>query len=222
MSKQASKENNLAIHSPKFIREWHPTKNGSLTPQDFCPYSNKKVWWLCTRDRTHAWEARIAPRHNGVGCPYCSGKVVNAQNCLATLKPGLAKEWHPTKNGALTPGDVTPGSDKKVWWLCKRDKTHEWKALIRNRTKGSGCPFCSGTAVTIHNCLATINPKLAEEWHPTKNGSLTPFDVFPGSHKKAWWLCKNGHEWEADLSNRAKGTGCKLCYLRSRYKQGKG
>jgi hypothetical protein len=113
MSKRACKENNLALHSPKFIREWHPTKNGWLTPEDFCPYSNRKVWWLCKRDTTHAWEARIAPRHEGIGCPYCSGKVVTPQNCLATLKPGLAKEWHPTKNGALTPSDVTPGSDKK-------------------------------------------------------------------------------------------------------------
>ena len=25
-------------------------------------------------------------------------------------------EWHPTKNGNLTPQQVAAGSDKKVWW----------------------------------------------------------------------------------------------------------
>ena len=31
---------------------------------------------------------------------------------LARLKPILASQWHPTKNGDLTPEDVTPGSKK--------------------------------------------------------------------------------------------------------------
>jgi hypothetical protein len=31
--------------------------------------------------------------------------------------PHLVKEWHPTKNGDLTPDDFTHGSNKKVWWL---------------------------------------------------------------------------------------------------------
>tara|TARA_B110000285_G_scaffold180449_1_gene203483 strand:+ start:85 stop:225 length:141 start_codon:yes stop_codon:yes gene_type:complete len=35
--------------------------------------------------------------------------------------------------------------------------------------------------------LAEVNPELAEEWHPTKNGELTPFDVTKGSNKKVWW-----------------------------------
>ena len=32
---------------------------------------------------------------------------------LSVTHPDLAKEWHPTKNGELTPNDVTAGSDKK-------------------------------------------------------------------------------------------------------------
>ena len=35
-----------------------------------------------------------------------------------TSYPHLVKEWHPTKNGELTPNDFTYGSNKKVWWRC--------------------------------------------------------------------------------------------------------
>lgn len=62
---------------------------------------------------------------------------------LHILCPELSKEWHPTKNGSLTPKDVTPSSDKKVWWLCKKNKSHEWAAQITNRNNGRGCPYCS-------------------------------------------------------------------------------
>ncbi len=60
---------------------------------------------------------------------------------LATANPELAKEWHPTKNGDLTPSDVTPGSNKKIWWACS--KGHEWKTAIEHRSYGTGCPYCS-------------------------------------------------------------------------------
>jgi hypothetical protein len=61
---------------------------------------------------------------------------------LQIINPNLAKEWHPTRNGFLTPGDVTPFSNKKVWWLCSKD--HEWEATISNRSNGRGCPYCAG------------------------------------------------------------------------------
>ena len=55
--------------------------------------------------------------------------------------PALSTEWHLTKNGDLTPKDVTPGSNKKVWWRC--NKGHEWAAIINNRVHGTGCPVCA-------------------------------------------------------------------------------
>ena len=36
-------------------------------------------------------------------------------NDLATVQPLVAKEWHESLNGALTPEMVTAGSHKKVW-----------------------------------------------------------------------------------------------------------
>ncbi len=123
-------------------KEWHPTKNDSLTPRDVTPFSNKKVWWLCSKNKNHEWDAIIGDRNKGVGCPYCAGRKAYIDNCLKTINPKLAKEWHPTKNGKLSPKDVTPNSNKKVWWRCSKYKSHEWGAIISNRNRGRGCPHC--------------------------------------------------------------------------------
>ena len=61
---------------------------------------------------------------------------------LGTYYSQLAKQWHLTKNGDLTPYDVTPTSNKKVWWIC--DVGHEYEATVRSRCNGLGCPYDSG------------------------------------------------------------------------------
>ena len=203
----------LAEINPELAKQWHPTKNGDLTPYDVTPGTQKKVWWKCPKGADHEWDAVVADRNNGIGCAVCSNyKVVNS-NCLATLNPQLAKEWHPTKNGKLTPKDVHPGSARKVWWKCPNGEDHEWKTVIYSRTGGKGCPICDGKKVVLSNCLATLNPELAKQWHPTKNGKLTPYDVGAGSGKVVWWKCPEGedHEWKNTVHSRSSGLGCPIC-----------
>jgi len=117
---------------------------------------------------------------------------INKENILAIKNPELAKQWHPTKNGDLTPNDVTTGFNKKVWWMC--EKGHEWYATICNRVNGRGCPYCAGKCVCSDNSLQSLNPELAKQWHPIKNNNLTPDDVTASSHKKVWWQCEKSHE----------------------------
>lgn len=203
----------LAETSPDVCNEWHPMKNGDMTPYDVASGSDRKVWWLCKRDKSHEWEAVVSSRKYGAGCPYCAGQKAGPSNCLATQAPRIAEEWHPTKNGILTPKDILPRSSKRVWWLCKKDPTHEWDAIISSRTGGAGCPICAGQRVHQSNSLATLNPMLAKEWHPTKNGTLTPHDVMYGSDKTVWWLCINNpeHEWTAVVKSRKNGSACPIC-----------
>ncbi|MBR6548783.1 MAG: zinc-ribbon domain-containing protein [Clostridia bacterium] len=67
------------------------------------------------------------------------------------------------------------------------------------------------------NNLAAGFPALATEWHPTKNGTLTPRQVTPNSHKKIWWRCSNGHEWKTSVNNRTSlHRGCPECSKKSR------
>ena len=138
-------------------------------------------------------------------------KLIVGQNDLATVNPDLASEWHPTKNNRLRPTQITAGSNRKVWW--KGACGHEWEAVIGNRSRGSGCPHCSKRHVTEGvNDLVTVNPGLAAEWHPTKNGRLHPMQIAGKSNQKAWWLGKCGHEWEAAIYSRTAGKGCPYCH----------
>ncbi|MDB4051004.1 zinc-ribbon domain-containing protein, partial [Flavobacteriaceae bacterium] len=135
--------------------------------------------------------------------------MLKEKKSLAETHPEVAKQWHPTKNGNLTPFDVTSGSKKKIWWKCDKGNDHEWLKTIIGRSQGYNCPMCSGTKLVLSNCLETLNPELAKEWHPTKNVDLTPLDVRKNSQKKVWWKCDKGndHEWKAIISNR-KISGC--------------
>ena len=208
--------NDLQTINPTLAKEWNYEKNNGLKPVDVTPNSNKKVWWECIKG--HEWQTSIANRNRGYRCPYCSGRyAVKGKSDLQTVNPTLAKEWHYEKNNGLTPADVLPNSDKKVWWKCS--KGHEWQAKIADRNRGRGCPYCSGrTVLKGYNDLQTINPTLAKEWHYEKNEGLTPVDVLPNSHKKVWWKCSKGHEWQAAIGNRNKGHGCPECAREKRKK----
>ena len=210
----SEKERSILCSNPKIAKEWNYDKNGNLRPEYFAANSNKKVWWLCSEG--HEWQATIDGRNNGYGCPYCSGRyAARGENDLQTFNPSLAKEWNYEKNDELTPTDVTSNSGQKVWWKC--DKGHEWQAKVYHRNNGSGCPYCSGrNAIKGENDLQTVNPNLAKEWNYEKNNGLTPVEVMPNSGKKAWWKCKEGHEWQATIGSRNKGSSCPICRKKQR------
>ena len=201
-------EDSVAAH-PILSKEWDDNRNGDAKQAYmFLLASNEVVWWKCSKG--HKWSAPPASRTNmKSGCPFCSGRCATKDNNLAVRFPELIPEWNIETNGDLTPYDVTPHSGKKVWWKCS--KGHEWLAAVYNRVKGHGCPYCSGKKTSPDYNLAIRFPELASEWDVEKNGDLTPYDVTPGSHRKVWWKCSKGHEWEAAISNRMKGRGCPYC-----------
>ena len=63
------------------------------------------------------------------------------------------------------------------------------------------CPFCAGRRVSITNSLANLFPKIANQFHPTLNGDLTPETLTAGTGKKVWWKCPEGddHVWECKV-----------------------
>ena len=203
------KDDSLLSVNPEIANEWNYEKNGDLKPDYFAANSGKTVWWKCSKG--HEWQATIQNRNKGSGCPYCFGRIaIKGENDLQTVNPNLAKEWSNEKNKGLTPMDVLPNSDIKAWWKCNNG--HEWQAIVGNRNKGQGCPYCSGKkALKGYNDLQTVNPELAKEWNYKKNGSLNPTNVTAGSNKKVWWKCKNGHVWQANICDRNKGQGCPYC-----------
>ena len=205
--------NDLQTINLILANEWNYEKNGELMPSDVTPNSSKIVWWKCSKG--HEWQATIANRNKGNGCPYCSGRfTIKNRNDLQTVNPTLAKEWNYEKNDGLTPIDVMTGSNKKVWWKCS--KGHEWQATVVDRKNGRGCPFCAGKKVlTGYNDLQTVNPTLTLEWDYEKNGNLTPENFSANSHEKVWWKCSKGHEWQATIASRNNGRRCPYCSNKS-------
>ena len=210
--------NDLRTTHPHLAREWIVERNNMIKPTEIIG-GKQIVWWRCSKG--HEWQASIDSRKQGNGCPVCAGKQVLAgYNDLATINPDLASEWNYEKNNGLLPSDVVPGSNKKAWWKCHKHG-HEWEAVINSRVQGKGCPYCANQKVwTGFNDLASKNPMLADEWHPTKNDRLLPTDVTISSGKKVWWLCREcAHEWEAVISSRSKGAGCPECAKQKRKKK---
>jgi hypothetical protein len=128
---------------------------------------------------------------------------------LYVLRPDLARQWHPTKNGSLSPKDVGPGSSRKVWWLCENG--HWWLASVRDRTRGRKCTFCRQSIRRGDQRMADLKPELLKEWHPTRNGDLRARDLPSNFKGGVWWICERGHEWKAAVPCRLAGKTCPLC-----------
>lgn len=282
-------EDSLAALYPEIAKEWHPSKNGKLTPDLFIPGSSEIAWWLCPKCGNE-WQASIVNRTKGHGCdicatsrrkitkkdtilsrrgsidkkwclldwdyeeneygpeyytngsgevvswrchncgykwktpicnrtrdykngcPLCSGKeIVSGINDLPTVKPELMEEWDYENNTEIDPTTVGRGSHEYVSWKCKICG-YRWTAQIYNRANGKGCPCCANRVVVPGiNDLATTDPELAAEWHPTLN-SLKPTEVTRGQSKKIYWICtKCGNVWQDTLNHRSRGRGCSKC-----------
>jgi predicted secreted protein len=214
MARKPPKGKSLTEVNPELAKQWHPTKNIDLTPNDVTMASDLSVWWKCDKADDHEWETKIYSRKDR-GCPMCSNRKVVLSNCLQTTHPEIAKQWHPTKNGDLTALNVVAGATKKIWWKCDKGHDHEWITGVNARTQGTNCPICSNKKVVLSNCLQTTHPEIAKQWHPTKNGHLTPFDVMIGTSKQIWWKCDKAddHEWATKQRMRRNGkvSICPFC-----------
>ena len=118
----------------------------------------------------------------------------------------------PAPHGRLRPSDVFHRAKRLVWWKCPKGPDHEWRASVYDRSRAAGCPFCRGRRVSVTNSLQAQFPDVAREWHPTRNGSLTPATVVGTAREHCWWRCARGHVWRELVRNRTVGRpGCPVC-----------
>lgn len=212
MSKESKKQSLLETH-PDVAKQWHPTKNGDLLPEDVTFGSNKYIVWIC--EKGHEYPAKIGHRTAGSRCPYCYGKKISIERSIAYKRPDLVKEFHSTKNGFLDTYKVHVSSRLKIWWICSVDASHkDWLSTADNRNKGNGCPTCANKAGSIDKkkSFGYLYELLLEEWDYERNVN-NPYEIAPFSNRKADWVCKNDktHKWTASIAHRSGGTGCPIC-----------
>ena len=219
--------NDLKTLFPEHVEEWNLGKNGNLNPEDFTKGSAEKVWWKCKKCG-YEWQATIANKTYGYGCPKCGRKKASAShssnavetgvNDFMTLNPYVAKEWDYKKNYPLTPDKIAGHSNKMVWWKCPVCN-NEWQATVVSRLKVKGCPFCQNRRFQKgFNDVFTKSPELNNEWDYEKNAGIDPTETMFTSKKKVWWKCSVcGKEWQTSIYNRCvRGSRCSICNKRKK------
>ena len=225
--------NDLATVCPELVKEWHPVLNGEKTPCNVSYGSGYNAWWSHSYDDPvtgkhfeFEWQAKVYRRSKGEKCPFLVGKRIYAGfNDLATLCPELKNQVHPTKNGEITAFNISPYSNKPIWWIYPYDDPitgkhfeFEWQATPSVRTNSKGCPFLSNNRLWPgFNDLKTKYPRIASEWNYELN-EKNPEDYMPNSREKVWWAYpyddpNTGKHfdfiWQARITHRVQDdSGC--------------
>lgn len=146
--------------------------------------------------------------------PSSNTVVATAKPKLPVTHPSLMLEWDEDKNQelGLDPEKLTRGSGLRAAWKCV-EKQHEWMAVIKDRTRGRGCPKCvklptlsesEDFAYLSHEFVSWVNPQ-----------RTTPLeDTTQGSGEKAVWQCRTNSEheqWETSVHVRTTNHGCPQC-----------
>ena len=117
----------FAETSPHLLEERDFEKNEGTDPNALSKVSGKRVWWKCKKCG-HQWEALISNRvKHGSGCPICKKELLAAVQTRTAMKktgsiaqthPYLLEGWDYRKN-IIKPEEISIGSDRKVWWICR-------------------------------------------------------------------------------------------------------
>lgn len=200
----------LTLYPEKIKSAWSVKKNGKI-PSDLSPSGSKVFYAKCKKG--HHWETKMAEVLRGRGCPYCSNKkVLVGYNDLATIHPELAERV--SSESTLSAEQVTAGSEKKLLWNCKRDKSHAFEASpfrLTGKDKRD-CPICAGKVVVPGvNDFAFKYPELMKLWDASQNDGVSLEQVSWGSSKMYWWKGECGHSFQKSPKQVAKGSLCPHC-----------
>ena len=287
--------NDLATTHPQIAKEWHPTKNGDLKPEQFTYGSGKKVWWLCPEG--HTYPATILHRcvGDGTNCPACnSGRQTSfAEQAVyyyvKKVFPDAISRYKEIFENSMEldiyipsiklaieyDGEAWHKADKgerenRKWEICKsngiklirlkehmnedasnyadlalgiegnlyeHDKLEQAIRMLLDNIDPESNPwtrrhpqFHSNVDINIKRdekeirkymtklkgeSFASLYSDVAKEWHPTLNGDLTPDKVKPHSDIKVMWVCPEcGKEYSASVGSRSYGTGCPKCGIK--------
>ena len=214
-----------SIGETYLAKYWDSDNNGEMNPMAVSLGSAIKIAWVCEHGhhftkKPHDLKRYVDQGDEHIICPYCNNRrILKGFNDLATLRPDVTGIWDTDANDAegLSIYSVGVGSGKMAHWVCP--KGHKWVQRIHDKITSinpDGCPVCDGTGhilVKGGNDLASVNPALAAQWDEKRNGKPAS-EVLADSSVKAWWICGNGHSWQAVVSSRTRGNGCPVCSRR--------
>ena len=212
--------------SDEHTKYWHPLLNHAITPRAIFLRARECRWFLCP-DCNHPFE--ISPNNigNGRWCPYCSRppqKLCTVDDCSVCQEKSFAsversRYWHPRRNGNIQPRDFTRKSEACHWFLCP-DCNHDFERRIYEVTIGRWCPYCSRPPqllcdnIKCDHCFTnSFEPSdQSKHWHKTRNGYITPRQVFRRSGIPRWFICQScKQDFSLSPDNIASSCWCPHC-----------
>lgn len=187
--------------NPQLRDLWDTSKNEDASK--VLVRSFRAAWWRCPKG--HAFQRSPRAMLSDPSCPECSAGPM--AKSVADARPTIVPMWHPEKNGDLVPTKVDATHTGNAWWRC--DKGHDFQRSPLLMVRDIACPVCA----VIEKSLASTAPAIAAEWHPIRNGDLTPDQVDADHVMNVWWQCPKGHEYQATVRSRARNARrCPSCY----------
>jgi Hypothetical methyltransferase/Probable Zinc-ribbon domain/SNF2-related domain/Helicase conserved C-terminal domain len=187
---------------PKLASLWDATQN-TEPAATVKAASYRPTHWKCSKGHTFSRAPRAMQRDPS--CPSCA-KGGPTHTSIAKLRAGLSSLWDKERNSGLAFGEVEATHASPLWWRCTSG--HSFQRPPVRMLSDDSCPTC-GLAKTS---LAAVAPHVAAEWHPTKN-AVTPIEIDADHLMNAWWVCPNGHEYQATVRSRARSNRrCPNCY----------
>lgn len=189
---------------PELVRQLHPDLNGALDPNKITRSYKKELVWLC--EKGHIWREKVSSRTRQVSpqCMICISLGYNYPDLVEEIDFEISN---------IDPFLITPGSQLKIGWNCKKCKKRYF-AVVNNRTHNrSGCPYCSHRIIVYEKSLAFTHPEISKQFDSKKNYPLTTAIISQHYRKNVYWACEKGHQWEEPPCNRAKRkeANCKIC-----------
>lgn len=227
---QAPSGRSLADLFPQVASEFEANLDREdMGPSDLRAKAKQRCRWRCGKG--HSWEATVANRTSGRGCPACANETRTERRREPTVRSGTAAEAatfpltelvENITNPGLALADLRPNSVDRCRWQCS-SCDFQWEATVTNRvSKKSGCPGC-GTRRNADNrslapvgaSLAALHPAIAQEFvHNLARPDRTADQIWPGSNAVSRWRCARGHEGTTTVASRVAGANCARCSAR--------
>lgn len=221
--------NDLQTVAPQLATEYLEAHN-PLPAGEISAFGRVRVVWKCLDPAHPPFLASTQSRvRRGTGCGICSRSFTKeGVNDVLTTFPWLEDRWSEHNDNDLSMLRSLPKSESKTKFLWKcLEENHSYRASVDSVVRGKRCLVCVGQQVIAgfndlessvvgqeFDYAKTEEFKTELGWASTD--SLAPSEIFVGSKKKAFWLCKMNpnHRWPSLINLRTrkdKPTGCPYC-----------
>lgn len=218
---KASREGYTAVNG-KMLADWcnengeegqkllaeYSSKN-ELHPEKIQAGSGKKVYWRCSTCGYEWVDSVVNRTSRGYGCPSCSGKRRETNNlylwCMNNGERGQRILSEYSSKNELTPEEIAPMSDTKVYWACSTCG-HSWITSLSNRVHGgTDCPKCDKTQTSYgEQILYYILQRELKEYKVLNRAKVEGYEVDVFVPDLKFGIEYSGYNYHADRVEQDK------------------